>query len=246
MSAEDKTREVPRCQVDYLHGASRRRLKSGPASFAGGAGLTPEARYSGRNTPLKGKGAPPPDNKDGSYARSCIRTMPATHNMNSINVVRPDASAPTKVRRAAVKVLDASYASSVKGAAAIVAAEVRREPRGPGLGAIRGKGGVCEGGEGSGGASRGSAAHAARPARSPPGTPRPRDPARRASPRCRPPPPQPPVARAVRRVGLEAPADDIDSTKRVINGARARLPGAGVPCAPPAAAPPYARRTCPA
>jgi hypothetical protein len=124
MSAADKARVLPACQALYLHSGSSRRLKSAAASTAGAAGLSPDTRFAGRFTPLKGKGAPPADNKDASYARSSIRTMPETHNKNSINVVRPDASAPAKARRSAVRVLEASHASSVKGAAALVATEV--------------------------------------------------------------------------------------------------------------------------
>jgi hypothetical protein len=132
MSARSAPASAPASVVDYLHApdGQGRRIARAPAAGADLAGLAPSSRYHGRATPLKGKGAPPADDKEAPAAAGGIR-MVAGHSGAATDVLLARAGeagaapAASGERRPSVRTFNSAFASSMQGASAVVAEEVR-------------------------------------------------------------------------------------------------------------------------
>ncbi|KIZ06666.1 hypothetical protein MNEG_1280 [Monoraphidium neglectum] len=125
MSAPEPTRTPsPRC-VEYLH-MSTRRLKSAPAPAADGAGLGPGARYSGRKTPLRGKGTPPAAAAETPAAPAGGIKMVGGHSAKPTDVLhtsRPASAGEGPAFRPNLRYFEAAFASSMTGTSAAVSEE---------------------------------------------------------------------------------------------------------------------------
>jgi hypothetical protein len=111
---------------------TRRLRLSAPGPAKDGAGLICGSGLHGRATPLKGKGMPPPDNKEADFNAGGIRMVPGVwcHHADTdvLNARRPITAADLAFRPS-VRYFASAFASSMKGAAAVVVQEVRPQDR---------------------------------------------------------------------------------------------------------------------
>lgn len=130
MSAVHATRQPTTRYIEYLEMYSTRRLKRSPsAAPADGAGLLAGTRYHGRDTPLRGKGLAPVDDKESPAMVGGIRmvagaSFPST---DVLNTVRP-ITAEDHTFRASVRQFKSALESSMQGAGAIMTQKDEMRP----------------------------------------------------------------------------------------------------------------------
>ncbi|GBF88527.1 hypothetical protein Rsub_01242 [Raphidocelis subcapitata] len=126
MSAPEVSRRPSTRYVEYLHAYTRRIKRGAAAPPSDGAGLLHGARFSGRSTPLKGKGLPPLDNVESPALSGGLRILPGRSYVETdpLNVAR--AITPEDLSfRPCVRAFKSAFSSSLDGAGAIV---TREEP----------------------------------------------------------------------------------------------------------------------
>jgi hypothetical protein len=217
MAASESQRRPCNRYVEYLNLYTRRirRSPSNPAND--GAGLLYGTKYNGRVTPLKGKGLPPPDNKEtpamvGGLRMVNGRSAGAT---DPLATVRPLSAADLEFRPS-VRYYRKAFASSMSGTGAVVVSEVRAPA---GRGGVRGLG-PARGAGARGDPIGGKQADGAAPLLHRPSAMIPKAVLWQPRPSAGtdahwPPPPskQDPEKRAVRRHGEQAPLDGVDHTR---------------------------------
>jgi hypothetical protein len=133
MSAHESMRRPCNRYVEYLNLYTRRIRRAPSTPPADGAGLLYTARSATRERPVKGKGLPPPDNKETPAMVGGLR-MVSGHSFgrsDPLNTARAITAADLAFRPS-VRYFNNAFASSMAGAGAVLVAEVCVRARGGG------------------------------------------------------------------------------------------------------------------